>query len=267
MPDITTPTPSPTPTSSPASATPSPTATPAAPTPTPPTPTTTTAPAVTTTAPPNPPTPPAPTPTPVTPPTTPPTAPPASPASQSPKPEHSRLGPLIGFFVIILAACLLLLTHNPWLSQPAATNAPAPTTSPANQTIVIPPPAATSTPEASTSTLETATTTQTVTVYPLGSVVRFFAGDVVKLQNPQSEFSATVTAVEFSDSRCKKDVVCIWAGERGVHLKVTDDATQQTQDVLLGTTRVKTADALGLHFTLRTIDDAKGGTYADVLIK
>ena len=111
------------------------------------------------------------------------------------------------------------------------------------------------------------TTTQTLPLFEVGSVVRFFVGDVVEMQNTKTKQTWGVAAVEFSDSRCKKDVVCIWAGERGVHLKITDDATQQTQDVLLGTTRVKTADALGLHFTLQAIDDAKGGTYADVLIK
>ena len=87
------------------------------------------------------------------------------------------------------------------------------------------------------------------------------------MQNTTTSHTWTVTALELTDSRCPQNVVCIWAGERGVHLRVQDSITGQTQDVMLGTMRTKSVDALDLHFVLQTIDDAKGGTYADVLIK
>lgn len=205
-----------------------------------------------------------------------PPVPPATPPP--PKPEYerhnpSRLAPLIGIFVIILAAIALLFLKNPFLSffPPTVPPVPPPVTNPAPEPVV--PPLAPPAEEAPSSTpplaSDVATTTQqTTSTYRLGDTVQFFLNDDVTFadaKNPQRSF--TVTAVEFTDSRCPKGVVCVWQGELGVRLRVTDRRTGQSEDVSLGMVRTKTATALGLRFTLREIDEGKGGTFASVTVQ
>ena len=50
----------------------------------------------------------------------------------------------------------------------------------------------------------------------------------------------TITLSQINDSRCKKDVVCIWAGELSPTLLATGgDFFRQTQEIILGTTKTK----------------------------
>lgn len=72
---------------------------------------------------------------------------------------------------------------------------------------------------------------------------------------------------QFTDSRCAKGNTCIWAGERGVILLVTDTASNQTSTVTLGMVSARSAKAFGLTFTLKEVDDEKGGTYADITVR
>ena len=75
-----------------------------------------------------------------------------------------------------------------------------------------------------------------------------------------------VKVLEFTDSRCQPNVQCIWAGEQGVRLEVTNELTGQTQEVDLGMVRAKTGAAFGATFVLNEIDEGKGGTYASITV-
>lgn len=60
-----------------------------------------------------------------------------------------------------------------------------------------------------------------------------------------------VTLESIADSRCPKDVQCIWAGELAPKLLVElPDEKVPSQEVTLGTLMNKNADALGYHFAL-----------------
>lgn len=220
-------------------------------------------------------------PPPATPPTPPVVPPPQPPLPPKPEPEHhnpSRLAPLLGIFVLILAAIALLFLKNPFIAlfSPSAPVAPPPVVVPTPTPVVTPPAPEEQAPSSTVPTTGAATTTPEATSTPavttpahtLGETVQFFLNDDITFndaKNPKRSF--TVTAVEFTDSRCPKGVVCVWQGELGVRLRVVDRRTGQSEDVSLGTVRTKTATALGLRFTLREIDEGKGGTYASVTVQ
>ncbi len=131
---------------------------------------------------------------------------------------------------------------------------------------VITAPEATSTPaEVATSTEPVATSTP-VELPPgniaFGQTVQLFAGDEVTLGDATRSYR--VKAMEFTDSRCPEGVQCIWAGERGVRLEITNLLNDKKEDMKLGTVTAKTLDIMGITGTLIEINDEKGGPYARV---
>lgn len=67
----------------------------------------------------------------------------------------------------------------------------------------------------------------------------------------------TVTLVAIEDSRCPKDVQCIWAGELAALLSVRASATSlEAVEIRLGQTTRPRAEAYGTSFTLTAIDEA-----------
>ncbi len=64
----------------------------------------------------------------------------------------------------------------------------------------------------------------------------------------------TVTLKHINDSRCPKDVQCVWAGELGVALLVTGGNVNSQKEVLLGTVTKKTdnTQAAPYSFVLHT---------------
>jgi hypothetical protein len=63
---------------------------------------------------------------------------------------------------------------------------------------------------------------------------------------------------EISDSRCKPNVQCIWAGELSAKLEVNGGAISTNKEIILGTARNRTESTSGYTFTLNsaTIDSA-----------
>lgn len=220
--------------------------------------------------------------------------PPAAPAAMTPSaaPKQDELQPrepskirgwitavLVFILFLILGGLAFLLVWPKLKAQmtPTAPQAPAvstPTTpappTPSVEGIVTP----TTTPAVGTTTSTTGTEPvvpfqdETGTVKRLGDTVEFFEKDEFTFRDPKNpNRSYLVGVVEFTDSRCPKGTVCVWAGELGVKLRVKDVATGKTEEVYLGTVRAKTAEALGVRFTLIEIDDGKGGTYAKITVE
>lgn len=60
-----------------------------------------------------------------------------------------------------------------------------------------------------------------------------------------------VTLLDIADSRCPKDVVCIWEGELAAHLQIEGpEDTAPVREITLGTVRNKTANVSGFTFAL-----------------
>lgn len=92
----------------------------------------------------------------------------------------------------------------------------------------------------------------------LATIVQF--GEAVTLQMNQTravQGGLRVTLIDIGDSRCKPGVQCIWAGELSPKLRL-DLPNGSSQELTLGTMRIKTADAAGYHFELKdaTADSA-----------
>ena len=218
------------------------------------------------------------------------------PTEPNPQPEpsspHSRIGPLIGILVIILMTCALLFFRDPLIGffrgQPSANN---PTTTPKPSALGIPVTQPTTIQEATSSTLalyatSTPSTTPSPTSTPyipenttstiaFGDTAQLFLNDTVIFQDPKNPTRRfQVTALEFTDSRCKPGNTCIWQGELGVRLRVGDVCTTPpsgepapctSTEVNLGMVRAKTATAFGLNLQLNEIDEGKGGTFASLV--
>lgn len=143
-------------------------------------------------------------------------------------------------------------------------SAPVPTTTvvtiPGEATTTVSAVPSTGSPSAGTSTREDPTE------HRKGEIVRLFRGDSIAIKEDGSP-SITIDVLDFTDSRCPAGVQCIWAGERGVVLDVTKDATEGNASVILRTTTAKKGTAYGLVLTLIEIGDGKGGTYADIKVE
>jgi hypothetical protein len=199
------------------------------------------------------------------------TTPPSQPAPMKPERHNaSRLGPLLGIFVIVAGAAALLFLKNPWMKQ-APTPVQTPQSGTPAPTPILPPPPPgeeTSTPNGGTPTSTPGYTEEATTTHDLGETVQFFLNNDTIFRDPKNpERRFTVTAIEFLDSRCPTGVTCIWQGELGVRLRVIDQRTGQTMEVYLGLVRARTATVLGLRFLLNDIDEGKGGTYADITVQ
>jgi hypothetical protein len=77
-----------------------------------------------------------------------------------------------------------------------------------------------------------------------------FLNDTFVFTDAKSKRAFSVTAAE-PELALSGRRQCIWAGELGVRLTVTDKQTGQTQDVGLGMIRAKTARALGSLYAQR----------------
>ncbi|MFH1621412.1 MAG: hypothetical protein ABIB04_05020 [Patescibacteria group bacterium] len=109
---------------------------------------------------------------------------------------------------------------------------------------------------------------QTITQKNLGDTADFFLHDQIIYSDPKNlNRSYEIEVIDFTDSRCPKDAVCVWAGERGVRLKITDKQNGNSQEIYLGVMRANSVKIMGLTFTLLEIEDGKGGTYAQIKVE
>lgn len=100
--------------------------------------------------------------------------------------------------------------------------------------------------------------------YRRGDSAKLFSGDEVQVWDGDLP-TFTIKATQFADSRCPAGVQCIWVGERGLEVEVAlDKSGTLPQKLILSETTRKTAQAFGLNLSLIGIDDAKGGTYAEI---
>jgi hypothetical protein len=172
---------------------------------------------------------------------------------------------LIVLFALLLGAATFLVVW-PRLSR-------APATSPQNTTStegnIVPPlgetPEVVTPTTTGTPTMPTPSINEPVTINR-GSADVWFVGDEKIIRDPKTGHLWSVRAVEFGDSRCPANVVCIWAGEQTVTLDVKDLSTGRTERIILGTSRGRTASANGLTLNLIEIDDGKGGVYAEIKV-
>lgn len=197
---------------------------------------------------------------------------PAAPSSLEPAPPSGTALKKIIIVVGLLLLAGLLGTAIYYLPRLTATKktpvAPVVQTNPP----VVPTPPVVVAPEATSTPAEVATTTEPVaTSTPVelppgniafGQTVQLFAGDEVTLGDATRSYR--VKAMEFTDSRCPEGVQCIWAGERGVRLEITNLLNDKKEDMKLGMVTAKTLEIMGLKGTLIEINDEKGGPYARV---
>ena len=73
----------------------------------------------------------------------------------------------------------------------------------------------------------------------------------------------TLTLEKINDSRCKKDVVCVWAGELSPQLKVSGRNLAQEQEINLGTVNKMENTVEPYTFTLKTATE----TSAELTVK
>jgi hypothetical protein len=132
-----------------------------------------------------------------------------------------------------------------------------------------PTPTPTSTPQLETTTTVPTQIIETDETILLGETFQIFKGDTVKIRIPSNTNPRwSIKAISFGDSRCPADVQCIWAGEQNVTLTITDlIARTAPQDITLGTERNPNQSIFGLTLKLKTIEDGKGGTYAEIETK
>ncbi len=204
------------------------------------------------------------------------TLPNQTPATQEPEKKESSLSgvalALIALAALLIfgATALFVLRRPNQPTMPAVsdikTNTKTPTT-----TNTIPPATQVPTTTAPTSTTTPSTTPvvdndETIT---LGETFQIFKGDTVTIKLPnQTSPRWSVKALSFGDSRCPAGVQCIWAGEQNITLTVTDlVARVAPQDITLGTERNPNQTLYGLTLKLKTIEDGKGGTYAEIETK
>ncbi len=109
---------------------------------------------------------------------------------------------------------------------------------------------------------------ETILKKQLGETVDFFLRDLMIFTDPKNpNRSFEIEALEFTDSRCPKSAVCVWAGERGLKLKITDKQSGASEEIYLGTRRAQIVKIMGLKITLFEIEDGKGGAYAKVKVE
>lgn len=209
------------------------------------------------------------------PPTVPVTA--AAPAPQKPPtaaPKHEGSG--VWWKILILLAVLLALgvlgysiwtgmTTTPSASVLPPTNVTSPTTSTPGTTSTTP--VGTQTTSSTTATNATSTNYGFASedTYPFGQPVQIFGNDNDLFRDATRALGVKV--IQFTDSRCPTGQTCVWAGEQGIHLQVTDELTGQMQEVDLGTITAPSVNALGATFQLNEINDGKGGTSATITVK
>lgn len=192
-----------------------------------------------------------------------------------PAPKSRAVAAFIIVVVILLIAAgvafVIWANQGSQKGEPSKGAAPAlgqATSTPAPQEQIPGTPVATGTSPTATSTPvavpSASSTTFGVNDFHRGDTANLFLDDEVRVWD--NNFPAfRVTAKNFTDSRCPKDVKCIWAGERGVEIEVVLEGTEaQPQRITLAETTRRTAQAFGLKMTLVSIDDGKGGTYAEV---
>lgn len=103
-------------------------------------------------------------------------------------------------------------------------------------------------------------------VLALGTPAQLFEGDVVVFATSTAADGTLVAVKGFTDSRCPPDVQCIWAGERGVTLEVTNLRTGQKSEISLKERTNPKVVLFGRTFTLRSVEDGKGGDYAEIQV-
>ncbi|MFA5853629.1 MAG: hypothetical protein WC866_00945 [Patescibacteria group bacterium] len=85
-------------------------------------------------------------------------------------------------------------------------------------------------------------------------------GEAFTLQPGQSrgiDGGIRLTLLEINDSRCPKDVQCIWAGELSAHFKLEGpEDTAPIQEFSLGTARNGSVELSGFTFTLKDASEA-----------
>ncbi len=180
------------------------------------------------------------------------------------RPASRIIWPAIGSIIaiVIVISAVFFFLKKP--ASPTTPLSPAPSNPVHQQNVTSTIPVPTST----TTEPEQPPTTPTPSTHHLGDTVQFFLHDSAIFTDPKDpQRSFTVTAAEFTDSRCPQGVECIWAGELGIRLTISPSASSTTEDVRLGWIRAKTADALGLHFTLNEIVESEGGVNAHVTVE
>ncbi len=210
---------------------------------------------------------PVPTPTPITPPPAPPEEPKQADFGTRPPFAFAQMALLMLAVLVILGAAVLYfirfpneksmksLLEKPTIEKPIQLPAIFTTTG----TTPTPPPTK---PIVTTST---PTTPNQPTLAEFGEHLQLFEGDEIMINTSGTKTGLRITAKNFIDSRCQKGVQCIWAGERAVNLEVSD-GFGKVFNVYLGTTRSPSATVLGSTIHLVFIDDAKGGTYAEIFV-
>jgi hypothetical protein len=157
-----------------------------------------------------------------------------------------------------------------WANNPKYDLKGEPTNQP--QAVDETPTPATSAPDISPQAADEATGTATNAPAPIfgsndyrrGASAKLFLNDEVQIwENDQPVFR--VKATQFTDSRCPPGAQCVWAGERGLEVEVALERSEAApQKTVLSETTRQTAQAFGLNLSLVKIDDAKGGTYAEI---
>ncbi len=103
-------------------------------------------------------------------------------------------------------------------------------------------------------------------VLALGVPAQLFDGDAVIFATSTAAEGTLVTVKGFTDSRCPADVQCIWAGERGVTLEVTNLRTGQKSEISLKERTNPKVVLFGRTFVLTDVEDGKGGDYAEIQV-
>lgn len=181
---------------------------------------------------------------------------------------------------ILVALAVLLaigvIGYSLWSTRWTAPRVQAPTPTPTTTSPEIPltPPITETPTSTSSASTSTSTTYEGLRVFPFGTTVQLFLDDEVyfdDIKNPGKTSTTTSKALKikvtgFSNSLCPEGKTCIWAGELGVELLVTNQAGN-SQFVNLGTIRAKTETVFGRVFTIQDIDEGKGGTYVNLNVK
>lgn len=195
-------------------------------------------------------------------------APPPTQVVTKPLPPSKTRHWLVGTLVVL--CCLgilgvLGLIYWPKLKDLQKSFAPTAPTSIIPSEITVPAKPTSTAPTTAPATTTEAAQPEEIPTYTLGETVVLFQNDEAVYRGRKAGQTFKITALEFSDSRCPKGVQCVWAGELGVKLRVTDG--KDSQDFYLGMVRAKTASTMGLKFTLIEIDDGKGGFYAKIKVE
>lgn len=169
--------------------------------------------------------------------------------------------------LITLGATALFVLRRPnQPTMPAVSDIKTNVKTQTDTTIPKPTPTPTSTSQEGTTTTAPAQISEADETILLGDTFQIFKGDTVKIRIPPNTNPRwSIKAISFGDSRCPAGVQCIWAGEQNVTLTITDlIARTAPQDITLGTERNPNQSIFGLTLKLKTIEDGKGGTYAEI---